>query len=93
MRNTRQIIVAFIFLFFQLGMAATFIASAGYFTRGPDVAASISMVYGMASGVLIISGLVSMNLLSILGQQEKRIRQLEQLNSQLIPTGEPRNQP
>jgi hypothetical protein len=49
------------------------------------------MVYGLVSGVLAVSALVSAKLAGIVCWQENRLRQVEQLLAELAPARETRS--
>jgi hypothetical protein len=85
--------IAMCIMIFQFGLGLWYAVIARDYVRGPGASVEISMVYWAIVGTFLASGLASMGFFSILCHLDGRIRRLEQLRSQLPPTGEPGNRP
>jgi hypothetical protein len=88
MNSRLRIICIWGFLMFQVVFCLWDGIMAGVFVHSA-APASVSFVYGMRSGALLISGVVLIQLAGAVVWQERRLQRLEQLMGQSPPAGQP----
>jgi hypothetical protein len=93
MRTSLTMLGAWVWVALQAVQALWYGSMAWHRPGEADYDAPVSMVYMTAMLTAVISACVSMSLLVILGRQEGRIRQLEQLANQPSAARQPGDSP